>query len=92
MFLCTFNCDFPNEDEDIFLIHLTENCGFSKWAPHQENYEACHLCTFICSMKNELAEHTSEVHQIHWKLDNTSDNPIISQLKADNKGLSHVKF
>ena len=30
MFLCPFSCDFSNEDEDIFLIHLTENHGFSK--------------------------------------------------------------
>ena len=30
MFLCPFNCDFSNEDEDIFLINLTENHGFSK--------------------------------------------------------------
>ena len=40
MFLCPFNCDFSNEDEDIFLIHLTENHGFSKWASRQENYKA----------------------------------------------------
>ena len=43
VFLCPFNCDFSNEDEDIFLIHLTENHGFSKQAPHQENYKACHV-------------------------------------------------
>ena len=42
--------------------------------------------------KNELAEHTSEVHQNGQKVDNTCDNHIISQVKADKKGLSHVKF
>ena len=39
--------------------------------------------------KNELAEHTSEVHQ---NGQNLHDNHIISQVKADMKWLSHVKF
>ena len=71
MFLCPFTCGFSNEDEDIFLIHLTENHGCSKRASPENNYEACHLCTFSCSTKK---------------------NPIISQLKADKKGLSHLKI
>ena len=73
IFLCPFNCDFSNEEEDIFLIHLTEKHGFSKQAPPQGNYKACHLCTFHCTTKNELAKHTSEVHQNRQKVDNTHD-------------------
>ena len=46
----------------------------------------------IVPRKNKLAKHTSEVHQNGQKVDNTCDNPIISQVKADKKGLSHVKF
>ena len=66
MFLCPSNCDFSNEDEDIFLIHLTENHGFLKWAPCQDNYEAYHLCTFSCSTwKMNLQNIQSDVHQNH---------------------------
>ena len=87
IFYCPFKCGFSNEEEDTFLIHLAENHDFS-----QSNYEACHLCTFRCTTKNKLAEHTSEVHQNGQKVDNSCDNHIISQVKADMKGLSHVKF
>ena len=58
----------------------------------QSNYEACHLCTFHCTTKNKLVKHASEVHQSHQRVDNMHDNPIILQVKADKKGLSHVKF
>ena len=30
MFFCPFKCGFSNEEEDLFLIHLTENHEFSK--------------------------------------------------------------
>ena len=50
------------------------------------------FCTFSCNMKNELPKHTTYVHQNHMKGHNTSDNPILSQLQDDKKGLSHVKF
>ena len=30
MFFCPFKCGFSNEDEDLFLIHMTENHEFSK--------------------------------------------------------------
>ena len=46
----------------------------------------------VVPQKHELAKHTSEVHQNCQKVDNMHDNPIISQVKADKKGLSHMKF
>ena len=46
----------------------------------------------LCTTKNELAEHTCEVHQNGQKVDNMHDNHIISQVKTDKKGLSHMKF
>ena len=91
-FFCPFQCGFSNEDEDLFLIDMTVNHEFSQRPPSQSNYETCHLCTFYCTTKNELAKHTSDVHQNGQKVDNMHDNHIISQVKADKKGLSHVKF
>ena len=91
-FFCPFQCGFSNEEEDFFLIHMTINHDFSQRPPSQSNYKACHLCIFHCTTKNKLAKHTSEVHQNGQKVDNMHDNHIISQVKADEKGLSHVKF
>ena len=85
IFYCPFKCGFSNEEEDVFLIHLAVNHDFSKWPPPQSNYKACHLCTFHCTTKNKMAEHTSEVHQNGQKVDNLCDNHIISQVKADKK-------
>ena len=51
MFFCPFQCGFSNEEEDLFLIHLTVNHEFSKQPPPQSNYKACHLCTFCCTTK-----------------------------------------
>ena len=56
-----------------------------------DKHEACHLCTFKCDTKEELAKHSTEVHQNQQKGDH-SDNPILSEFKAEKKGLSHVKF
>ena len=63
IFYCPFKCGFLNEEEGAFLIHMAENHDFLR-----SNYEACHLCTFCCTTKNGLAEHTSEVHQNGQKL------------------------
>ena len=65
--------------------------GFSKQAPHVDKHEACHLCTFKCDTKEELAKHSTEVHQNQQKGDH-SDNPILSEFKGEKGRLSHVKF
>ena len=40
MFNCPFNCDFLNEKEDIYLLHLKEDHGFEKNS-HVQQKESC---------------------------------------------------
>ena len=82
IFSCPFICDFETTDEDIYLIHLSEIHGFSKQAPCVDKHKACHLCTFKCDTKRELAKHSTEVHQNQQKGDH-SDNPILSVFKGE---------
>ena len=62
MFNCPFDCDFFNEKEDIYLLHLKQAHGFAK-NNHVKQKESCNQCEFTCETKTELAKHTSEVHK-----------------------------
>ena len=62
MLNCPFNCDFLNEKEDIYVLHLKGNHGFEKNSPVQQK-ESCNQLEYTCETKAELKKHTSEVHQ-----------------------------
>ena len=61
MFKCPFDCEFLNENEDIYLLHLTEDHGFERNSNVQQK-ESCNECEFTCETKANLEKHTSEVH------------------------------
>ena len=91
MFFCPFNCDFSNEEEDIFLKHL-KSMGFQSDLLHRAIMKHIIFVHSVVPQKNELAKYASKIHQNCQKVYNMCDNPIISQVKADKKGFSHVKF
>ena len=61
MFKCPFDCDFLNEKENIYLLHLMEDHGFERNS-HVQQKELCKECEFTCETKADLEKHKSEVH------------------------------
>ena len=61
MFKGPFDCEFLNENEDIYLLHLMEDHGFERNS-HVQQKELCNECEFTCETKANLEKHTSEVH------------------------------
>ena len=59
MFKCPFDCDFLNEEQDIYLLHLTEDHEFERNSHVQQN-ESCNECEFTYNTKADLEKHTSE--------------------------------
>ena len=62
IFICPFDCDFFNEKEDIYLLHLKADHGFEKKS-HVQEKELCNQCEFTCETKGELEKHTSVEHE-----------------------------
>ena len=55
MFKCPCDCDFLNEKEDIYLLHLMEDHGFERNSDVQQK-ELYNVCEFTCETKADLGK------------------------------------
>ena len=52
MFNCPFHCDFLNEKEDIYLLHLKEDHGFKRTAMYNKRNHAIVVNSFVKLKQN----------------------------------------